>query len=153
EAYAGVAAFMPFAGFSPTAPESLAGARLQRVMLAYSLADPALPPSYASEVLVPLARAWARALGVSDRDIAAPGETALPDLVKEGQGPTNGEANDQATGDDAGPATRDSTVKRLDLRGPNGALHQLVFDHAGHFWPTRAYADPTPMVAEFGLRN
>jgi len=136
-AYAGVAAFMPFVGFSPTAPESLAGARLRRVMFAYSAADPALPPRYAAEVLAPLARAWARALGVPDRDIDAPSDTPLPDVVKEGDG--------------------GSTVRRLDLRSangaPNGVLRQLVFDRAGHFWPTSAHADPPPFVKQFGRRN
>jgi poly(3-hydroxybutyrate) depolymerase len=147
DTYAGVAAFMPFAGFSPTAPESLVGRRLRRVMFAYSLADPALPPSYAGDVLAPLARGWARALGISDRDIDAPSETALADVVKEGDG------QNLTSDDDVVRATRDSTVRRIDLRSGSSALRQLVFDHAGHFWPTRVYADPAPLVAEFGLRN
>src|SRR5215471_19017918 len=62
DTYTGVAAFMPFVGFSPAAPPRLVGSRLRRVMFAYSMGDPALPPSYAAEVLAPLARAWARAL-------------------------------------------------------------------------------------------
>jgi poly(3-hydroxybutyrate) depolymerase len=147
--YAGVAAFMPFAGFSPTAPESLAGARLRRVMLAYSNADPALPPDYGPAVLAPLARAWARALNVSDADIDRPAETAVSDAVQEGEGEGQGHALD----DEVVRATRDSTVRRLDLRSPIGVLRQLVFDHAGHFWPTRDVRDPAPVVAEYGLRN
>jgi poly(3-hydroxybutyrate) depolymerase len=145
DAYAGVAAFMPFVGFSPAAPPSLVGARLRRALFAYSLADPALPPSYPAEVIAPLARGWARALGVSEHDLEAPAETALDDVVKEG-------AN-RDIDDDVVRATRDSTVKRLDLRSTTGALRQLVFDHAGHFWPTRDYADPAPLLTEFGLRN
>ncbi|HEY7376883.1 MAG TPA: alpha/beta hydrolase-fold protein [Polyangia bacterium] len=143
--YAGVAAFMPFVGFSPTAPPDLAGARLRRVLFAYSDADPALPPSYASQVLAPLARGWARALKVSEREIDAPAETARDDVVKEGQGLSDDE--------EVVSATRDSTVKQLDARSETGALRQLVFDHAGHFWPTREYADPAPLRAEYGLRN
>jgi len=144
-AYAGVAAFMPFVGFSPKAPHSLAGSPLRRVMFAYSNADPALPPSYATEVLVPLAREWARALNIPERDIGVPEETPLDDTVNEG---STLEAADEVV-----RATRDSTVKRLDLRSVQGALRQLVFDHAGHFWPTRDHADPAPVLAEFGLRN
>jgi len=145
DAYAGVAAFMPFVGFSPVPPPNLAGSRLRRALFAYSMADPALPPSYGDQVLAPLAREWARALGVSERDTEAPTETAVDDVVKEGA------ARD--IDDDVVRATRDSTVKRLDLRSTNGALRQLVFDHAGHFWPTRDYADPAPLLSEFGLRN
>ena len=143
--YTGVAAFMPFVGFSPDAPRSLAGSRLRRVMFAYSNADPALPPSYGSEVLSPLARAWARALNISDRDFDTPAVTTLADAVKEGDG--------RGADDEVVRATRDSTVTRLDLHSANGALRQFVFDHAGHFWPTRNYADPDPLLAEFGLRN
>lgn len=145
DAYAGVAAFMPFVGFSPAAPPNLAGSRLRRVLFAYSMADPALPPSYADQVLAPLARGWARALGVSERDLEAPAETAVDDVVKEGA--------DRDIDDDVVRATRDSSVKRLDLRSTTGTLRQLVFDHAGHFWPTREYADPAPLLTEFGLRN
>jgi polyhydroxybutyrate depolymerase len=145
DAYAGVAAFMPFVGFSPTAPSRLVGARLRRVMFAYSMEDPALPPGYPAAVLAPLARAWARAMEIGDCDIDAPVETALPDVVKEGEGVD--------ADDDPVRTTRDSSARRLDLRSANGALRQLVFDHAGHFWPTRAHADPLPMLVEFGLRN
>jgi len=146
DAYSGVAAFMPFAGFSPTAPQSLAGARLRRVMFAYSTGDPALPPDYASQVLAPLARGWAQALGVSDRDLEKPAEAAVRDAVKEGEGRPDDD-------DEIVRATRDSTARRLDLHSANGALRQIVFDHAGHFWPTRDQADPPRLLAEFGLRN
>jgi poly(3-hydroxybutyrate) depolymerase len=145
DAYAGVAAFMPFVGFSPTAPETLAGARLRRVMFAYSAGDPGLPPSYGAEVLAPLARAWARALGVPAREIEAPSETAIPDLVKEGEG--------RRADGEAASATRDSTGRRLDLHAANGALRELVFDHAGHFWPTRDATDPARLLNQFGFRN
>lgn len=145
DGYAGVAAFMPFVGFSPAAPESLTGARLKRVMFAFSNADPGLPPDYAAQVLAPLARGWARALQVAKNQIDAPAETPLPDLVKEGQG-ASGAGEAVAT-------TRDSTVKRLDLRSPGAALRELVFDHAGHFWPTRAASDSPALVAQYGLRN
>lgn len=144
DAYAGVAAFMPFVGFSPAAPSDLGGARLTRVMFAFSKGDPALPPDYATEVLVPLARDWAHALSLGgDGDAAV--ATPLSDLVHEGQG--------QDSGDDAARATRDSTVTRLDLRSTRAALRELVFDHAGHFWPTRDGADSPALVAQYGLRN
>jgi poly(3-hydroxybutyrate) depolymerase len=144
-AYAGVAAFMPYVGFSATATENLAGTRLRRVLFAYSAIDPALPPNYSTQVLAPLAKAWARALGVPDSDIESPTVTPLPDVVKEGEGRTaDGEVEQ---------ATRDSRVKRFDLHSANGALCQLVFDRAGHFWPTHEYADPAPILRQFGLRN
>ena len=41
DAYAGVAAFMPFVGFSPAPPNALVGSHLRRVMFAYSNGDPA----------------------------------------------------------------------------------------------------------------
>jgi len=145
DAYTGVAAFMPFVGFSPTPPQDLLGARLRRVLFAFSNADPGLPPDYAAQVLAPLARGWARALKVADGDLDAPAETDLPDLVKEGQG---GDAANEAVA-----ITRDSSVKRLDLRAPAAALRELVFDHAGHFWPTRAASDSPALASQYGLRN
>jgi poly(3-hydroxybutyrate) depolymerase len=145
DAYTGVAAFMPFVGFSPTAPVTLSGSRLRHVMFAYSTADPALPPDYANTVLAPLARTWARALNIPEHEIEAPKQTTFGDVVKEG--------GDRDVDDDIVRATRDSTVIRLDFLAPGGALRQLVFDHAGHFWPTRDHADPTPLLAEYGLRN
>jgi poly(3-hydroxybutyrate) depolymerase len=146
--YTGVAAFMPFVGFSPTAPTNLAGARLRRVLFAYSDADPALPPSYAGQVLAPLVRGWAQALKIAEREIEAPAETARHDVVKEGR-----DLEPLGADDDVARATCDSTVRQLDAHSETGALRQLVFDHAGHFWPTREYADPAPLRAEFGLRN
>lgn len=124
DSYTGVAAFMPFVGFSPPGPTSLAGSRLRRVLFAYSTADPGLPPDYAAQVLEPLTRAWAQALGVADGDIDAPAQTALA-----------------------------TTVTARDLRSANGALRELVFDQAGHFWPTRDSPDPPALVAQYGRRN
>ncbi len=144
-AYAGVAAFMPFVGFSATAPKTLAGTRLRRVLFAYSNLDPALPPHYSTQVLTPLAKAWARALGVPDSELESPTVTQLPDSVREGEGRVaNGKAEQ---------TTRDSSAQRLDVHSANGALRQLVFDRAGHFWPTRAPADPPEMLLRFGFRN
>jgi len=142
--YRGVAAFMPYVGFDGAdTPPSFAGTRLRRVLLADSARDPGLPPGYADRVLAPLARAWAGAMGVSG---ATPTETAIPDSVKEDGGAAGGSA--------AVEATRDSTAKRVDLRSPTGAFRHLVFDRAGHFWPTRQpVADPPPVLARFGLRN
>lgn len=144
-AYTGVAAFMPYAGSSPAAPQSLAGSRLRHVLFAYSLADPGLPTGYAARVLSPLADGWARALGFSEAEIASPAAIQLQDSVDEEQG----------TADDAAAVqdTRDSTVQEVDLKSANGAFRRLVFDHAGHFWPTRKAHDPQQAVDRYGLRN
>jgi poly(3-hydroxybutyrate) depolymerase len=115
------------------------------VLFAYSAVDPALPPHYATQVLAPLAKAWARALGVADSDLESPNVVQLPDAVHEGEG--------RAADGEVVRATRDSTLKQLDLRSANGALRQLVFDRAGHFWPTREHVDPAPVLMQFGLRN
>ena len=64
-------------------PEASGGFTLQRVLLGYSLTDPAMPAGYATR-LVPLGPAWAAALGLSPEEQDAPQTTALPDLVNEG---------------------------------------------------------------------
>jgi poly(3-hydroxybutyrate) depolymerase len=79
ERYAGVAAFMPFAGFTPAAPENLKNTQLARVMIVLSLTDPALPKGYAESVLSPLVRGYGRALGIDDSALASPTQTPLPD--------------------------------------------------------------------------
>lgn len=145
QAYVGVAAFMPFAGLSPSAPEHLEHTRLRRVMFAFSLADPRLPPGYAATVLIPLGHWWAHALGLGTEDGANDVVTALPDTVREGEG--------QGIDAPAVRATRASAAQRLDRRKGDRAFRQLVFDRAGHFWPTRQYADPERVLRRFGLRN
>jgi len=145
EAYAGVAAFMPFVGFSPSPPPHLEHTRLRRVMFVYSYADPGLPPSYTDNVLVPLGQAWAGALGLGTSDGLDDVATALPNVVTEGQG--------QETDAAAVRATRASSGQRLDRRREDRAFRQLVFDRAGHFWPTRQPADPDRVLVKFGLRN
>jgi len=147
--YSGVAAFMPFVGSSPAAPADLRHTRLRRVMFAYSSADPGLPADYGARVLVSLTDGWARALGLGNDAGVADVVTGLPDVVKEGEGQGDGQVSDAP----AVRATRDGTGRRLDRRKGDRALRQLVFDRAGHFWPTRQYADPEPVLRQFGLRN
>ena len=145
DAYTGVAAFMPFVRFLATAPQSLAGTRLRHVLFAYSLADPGLPTAYSAQVLSPLADGWARGLGFTEAEIADPTVMRLPEVVQEGQGLV-----DDAP---AVQATRDSTVQQIDLKSANGGMRRLVFDHAGHFWPTPRDNDPQQVLDQFGLRN
>jgi len=144
QTYAGVAAFMPYAGSSPPGPSHLEQTRLRRVMFAYRQADPGLPPDYAAKVLAPLGLRWAGALGL---DGVADVATALPDVVQEVPGPGR-EVDAPAV-----LATRDSKGERLDRRKGDRAFRLLVFDRAGHFWPTRHHDDPAPVLQRFGLRN
>lgn len=147
ESYAGVAAFMPYAGWSQQAPPPLARTRLRRVMFAYSLVDPGLPPDYATRVLIPLGDRWAHALGLGTSDGVADIATALPDVVQEMPAP--GLDVDAP----AVHATRSSTAQRLDRRKGDRAFRQLAFDRAGHFWPTHQQGDPAQVLQSFGLRN
>ena len=147
--YTGFAAFMPFVGLAPRPPASLAGARLSRVLFAYSVTDPGLPAGYV-KTLRPLVNGWAAALGVPPDVIAAPARTTLPDRVDEGAAylgtlPT-------------ALATRDSHCEQLDLRpvadaARTTALRVLVFDHAGHFWPSPDQDTASFVLDKWGFRN
>jgi polyhydroxybutyrate depolymerase len=148
--YAGFAAMMPFAGLAPRPPERLAETRLARVLFAYSLTDPGLPPGYVVNTLRPLVDGWAAALGIPPAIIAAPARTALPDRVNEGAGYQGSLP--------VALATRNSHGEQLDLVCPSGAgaapaVRVLSFDHAGHFWP-HAQQDTLSFILErWGLHN
>jgi poly(3-hydroxybutyrate) depolymerase len=145
ERYAGVAAFMAFAGFRPAAPGDLRNTKLGRVMFVMSLTDPGLPANYSKAVLTPLVRGYGRALGIDDSALASPTTTTLPDSVQEG-----------ASYQGSSPtiiATRRSTALELDSASVHGKLRLIQFDHAGHFWPTPKYVDPGFVLERYGLRN
>lgn len=143
--YAGFAAIMPYAGFAPHLPDATAYS-LEHIFLAYSDTDPGTPAGY-SQLIAPLGLAWARAIGVSESDQAAPDIVALDDTVAEGSGYTGT--------DPVVLATRDSRAQQVTYGSPtSGAAVRVVeFDHAGHFWPQPDASDPPEILATFGLRN
>jgi polyhydroxybutyrate depolymerase len=143
--YRGIAELMPYPGPTVPMPPASAGFALRRVLLAYSLTDPAMPAGYATQ-LAPLGSAWAAALGLSPEQ-QTPRTSALPDRVKEG-------ADYRGTLPHV-LLTRDSRAEQLDY-GSNPAAAQvrvLRFDHAGHLWPVPNPPDREQEIAEFGLRN
>lgn len=144
--YRGIAELMPYPGTFVPMPDPSTGFALRRVLLGYSLADPAMSEGYAT-LLAPLGAAWAAALGLSPAERAAPRASALPDLVNEG-------ADYRGTVAKA-LRTRDSQAEQFDYGGP-GATAQvrvLRFDHAGHLWPVPSPFEPEQVLAEFGFRN
>jgi polyhydroxybutyrate depolymerase len=145
ERYAGVAALMPFAGYAPKAPSDLPGTGLTRVMFVVSLTDPAFPTDYAKSVQLPLAEKYGNALGIDHSAFASPISTSIPDSVQEGA--------DYVGSSPTISATRKSTVLQLDWSSALGKLRVFQLDHAGHFWPTPKYRDPSAVLQEFGLRN
>lgn len=144
--YRGLAEVMPYPGTTVAVPPVAGGYALRRVLLAYSVTDPGLPPGYATQ-LAPLGRAWAAALGLSRREQDAPQTTALPDLVQEG-------ADYQGTAPNA-LRTRDSQGAAVDYGNDPAAAHVRVlrFDHAGHLWPSANPPDREQEIANFGFRN
>jgi polyhydroxybutyrate depolymerase len=145
ERYAGVAAFMPYVGDAPAAPDDLQGSHLTRVMFVVSLTDPAFPTNYAKRVQTPLAEAYGRALGLAPSALASPTSTTIPDTVQEGA--------DYAGTSPLIIATRQSTALRLDWSSAHGKLRVFQLDHAGHFWPTPRNDDPSAVLQTYGLRN
>lgn len=144
--YLGLGLIMPFPGSPPPLPVATAGSTIRRVLLAYSLGDPGLPPGLPAQ-LVPLGPAWAQAIGVPADDVAAPIETALPDVVKEGDGYGGQVAS--------ALATEDSHAETIDYGSdPSGPLCRVIsFDHAGHLWPVPNPQDNDTLIGEFGFRN
>lgn len=143
--YAGFAAVMPWAGVAPRLPAA-AVYSLKRVFLAYSDADPTMRAGY-NQLIAPLALGWAKAIGVSEADQAAPDVMALEDHVAEG--------SDYTGTDPVVLATRDSRARRMTYGSPTtGASVRIVeFDHAGHFWPLPDPTDSSATLATYGLRN
>jgi poly(3-hydroxybutyrate) depolymerase len=49
--------------------------------------------------------------------------------------------------------TQIAFVLQLDWSSAHGKLRVFQLDHAGHFWPTPKYRDPSAVLQEYGLRN
>ena len=142
----GVAALMPYDGNPPEPVPDLTGTRLERVLIAYTHGDPAMPDRYHETMALQPAR-WAAAMGLSAAAIAAPQRTVLPDRFVEGEGYRGASA--------VALATRDSHVTQLDLLGPDGThrVRVLVMDHAGHFWPNPTQFTEEWVLTQYGFRN
>ena len=141
--YRGIAAIMPFDGVPPNAPQASKSYALDRVLFAFTRADPDLPTGYDS-LLAPLASKWAAALGIA---LQEPTQQQLVDRVVEGKNYTGNNAT--------ALRTRDSHVKRLDYTDPHTgrAVRVLEFDRAGHFWPMQAPYEDDAILAKYGFRN
>lgn len=144
--YLGLGLIMPFPGSPPPLPVATPGSTIQRVLLSYTPGDPGMPPGF-PPLLAPTGPAWAQAIGVPAEEVAAPIDTALPDVVKEGDGYTGSVAN--------AIATEDSTAETIDYGSdPSGALCRVIrFDHAGHLWPVPNPRDSDTLIGMFGFRN
>jgi poly(3-hydroxybutyrate) depolymerase len=144
--YRGIAALMPYPGATVPIPKASGGSGIRRVLLGYSVADPAMTPGYATQ-LAPLGPAWAAAVGLSLAEQNAPLTSSLPDRVKEG-------ADYRGTVQNA-LLTRDSHAQQLDFGRDSAAPQVRVvrFDHAGHLWPVASPPDRAEEIAEFGFRN
>ena len=105
-----------------------------------------MPPGFPPQ-LAPVGPAWAQAMGVLADEVAAPIDTALPDLVKEGDGYTGSVAN--------ALATEDSAAEAIDYGSdPSGPLCRVIrFDHSGHLWPVRNPHDDDTLIGKLGFRN
>lgn len=149
--YAGLAALMPFAGWTPRPPAAARG-EPPPLLLMWSATDPGLPPRY-SPVLRRLAGDWATAAGVAAPDLTAPRRASLPDRVNEGASYPGAVP--------AALASRGSKGEQLDWivreagGGPAGrvAVRAVIFDRAGHFLPTTVEQDDAWALAKWGFRN
>ncbi len=142
----GVAALMPYDGYPPEPVPDLTGTRLERVLIAYTHGDPAMPDGYHETMALQPAR-WAAAMGLPAAVIAAPQRTALPDRIVEGEGYRGTRP--------VALATRDRHVTQLDLVGPDGRrrVRVLIMDHAGHFWPNPVQFNEEWVLTQYGFRN
>jgi poly(3-hydroxybutyrate) depolymerase len=143
ERITGIAPFMAFDGFEPSAVPALGGTPLRRVLFGYAPFDPGMPEGYVEGVLARLPLAWAGALGLPD----APKVELLPDQVVEGAQYTGSAA--------AALATRDSRATRHDYGSASDAVRMrvLVFENAGHFWPHPEQDTEAWIVERWGFRN
>jgi poly(3-hydroxybutyrate) depolymerase len=146
ERVSGIAAFMPFDGNKPLPIPDLQTALLSRVLFAYSVTDPGLPAGYV-EVLSQLPAHWAAALGIPATTLTQASSEPLPDRVTEGDGYTG--TNAIALG------TRDSGASQLEYvhSARDARVRTLVFDHAGHFWPTPVGDTEDWILDRWGFRN
>lgn len=144
--FRGIAALMPFDGRHPAPVPDLRNSGLSRVMFVYSRSDPGLVEGYGA-VLDSLPATWARALGMPDAAIENPASKALVDRVQEG---AHYEGDNRVA-----LATRNSTGRQLDMTDPTvaGKVRVIVFDHAGHFWPTPVQDTQAWIVDRWGFRN
>lgn len=144
--FAGIAALMPFAGWEPDAEPQLDGSGLKRVLIGYAPDDPGMPAGY-GEVLRSLPARWGRALGIPDELLASPAERQLDDLVMEGEGYMGTSS--------AALSTQNSRVVQRDVVHADAGVHlrELIFEGAGHFWPTPDPADEPWVVERWGFRN
>lgn len=146
ERLSGVAALMPYDGNPPEPVPEPTSTRLERVLIAYTHGDPAMPDGY-HEIIAHQPARWAAALGLPAAAIAAPRRTTLPDLIVEGAG-YRGESA-------VALATRDSHVTQLDLVAPDGrrGVRVLIMDRAGHFWPNPVQFSEDWVISQYGFRN
>lgn len=144
--YRGLGLIMPFPGSPPPLPVAMPGSTIRRVVLSYTPGDPGMPAGFPTQ-LVPAGPAWAQAIGVPADEIAAPIQTELPDLVKEGDGYTGSVAN--------ALATEDSAAETIDYGiDPSGPMCRVIrFNHAGHLWPMPNPDDNDALIGMFGFRN
>jgi poly(3-hydroxybutyrate) depolymerase len=142
----GIAALMPFDGLEPKPVPDLTHTSLRRVLLGYTIGDPAMPPGY-HETMARESTQWAKALGIPDAVLAAPHKRQLPDAAVEG--------NDYRGRNTVALATRNSRATAIDIGTPKGAaqVRVLVMDHAGHFWPNPKGDTEDWIVEHYGFRN
>ncbi len=142
----GIAALMPFDGHEPPPVPDLSDTKLRRVLFAYCIDDPAMPPGY-HDIMASQPARWATAMGIPASGIAAPQKRLLPDVIVEGQ---------DYRGTSAVPlATRNSRATQLDLVAPDGSaqVRVLAMGHAGHFWPNPQGDKEDWVLERYGFRN
>ena len=146
ELFKGIAAFMPYDGWTPTPVPDLTDTGLERVMFGYAPDDPGLSKGY-YQVLKDLPAKWAGAMGLPTDVIRNPVVTEIPNRVHEGKNYRG--SNDTAL------RTRNSTVKQLDMSAPNisGKLRILVFTRGGHLWPNPVQDKARHVIERYGFRN
>ena len=142
----GIAAFMPYDGFLPPAIPDLTSTQLTRVLFGISTNDPGLPRDYLP-ILDTLPTKWAMAMGIPSAVISGAVASPLPDLVMEGKDYTG--TNEIAL------RTRNSHASQIDYRHPttNAQVRALIFEKAGHFWPTPTADTEDWILNQWGFRN
>jgi poly(3-hydroxybutyrate) depolymerase len=146
ERWRGIAALMPFDGLEPKPVPDLTRTSLRRVLLAYTIGDPAMTPGYHETMAVQPAR-WAQALGIPDAILAAPRKRLVPSTIAEGR--------DYRGSNKVALATRDSHATEIDIGTLKAAaqVRVLVMDHAGHFWPNPKGDTEDWIIEHYGFRN
>jgi polyhydroxybutyrate depolymerase len=147
EMWSGIAPFMAFDGWEPPPVPQLIGTRLKRILFGISPEDPGLYGGTYTSVLSTLPATWAAAMGIPQNAIQNPEQSALPNVVNEGESYTGSNA--------VALRTRNSSVTQIDMSaaGIPGKLRVLEFARGGHFWPNPV-ADADPFVNEgWGFRN